>query len=179
MVVRAAPSRGRTVPSIETPGDASASNTLRPIGEARSSAVATYVSNTIGSLSLASTETHANGRRDREAHSASSVVFPQPGPADTSTSRGACPSSSELMSSLRDTVGLRCEGRSSLDSSRLNGGAEDGSAVVLGAWAPDSDAESREPRPDCRGLIGKLGVCLTEPGAKGNENWRQIVRSGR
>ena len=48
----AAPRRGTTVPSTETPGDASASNTLGSIGEIRSSATATYVSRTMGSLSF-------------------------------------------------------------------------------------------------------------------------------
>ena len=68
IVARAFPRRGTTVPSIEAPGDVSASNTLESSRETRSRAVATYVSRTIGSLSFASTETHANGRCDRAAH---------------------------------------------------------------------------------------------------------------
>ena len=68
IVVNATPRRGTTVPSTETPGDVSASNTPAGSGEIRSSAVATYVSRTIGSLSPASIDTQANGRSERSAH---------------------------------------------------------------------------------------------------------------
>ena len=68
IVARAAPRRGTTLPSTDTPGDASASNTLWSSRETRSSAAATYVSRTIGSLSRSSRSTHANGRFEVAAH---------------------------------------------------------------------------------------------------------------
>ena len=156
IVARATPRRGTTVPSIETPGDASASNTLGASGETRSSAVATYVSKTIGSLSFSSTETQANGRCDREAHSASSVVFPQPGPADRRTT-GIAPhsSSSKPISAVRGTVPSRPCGARSFDSNNSNAGAavvngrepaRDASTVELTAPAMTSlAAEARAP----------------------------------
>ena len=125
IVARAAPRRGTTVPSTETPGDASASNTPGSSGETRSSAAATYVSRTIGSLSFSSTDTHANGRCDREAHCASSVVFPQPGPADRKTTGIAREPSSKPISFSRGTVPPRPCGGSSFDSSSSNADVED------------------------------------------------------
>ena len=125
IVARAAPRRGTTVASTETPGDANASNTPGSSGETRSSAAATYVSRTIGSLSLMSTSTHANGRRDREAHCASSVVFPQPGPR-TGTPPGSRPSPPASRSGFREGPRrLDCAARS-FDSKSSNAGADGG-----------------------------------------------------
>ena len=90
--------------------------------------------------------THANGRCDREAHCASSVVFPQPGPADRNTTGTAADaSSSKPMSALRGTVPRDRCGARSFDSSSSNAGmrmadrrarACDGSAAASSSGGP-------------------------------------------
>ena len=74
-------------------------------------------------MSLSSTFTHANGRDDRAAHSASSVVFPQPGPADRNTTGTAVARSMTSISAWRDTAPPGPWGGSSFDSSNSNAGA--------------------------------------------------------
>ena len=57
-------------------GRSNASVTCAPSGSIRSSAAATCLSRTYGSLSRSSTDTHANGRASRAAHCERSVVLP-------------------------------------------------------------------------------------------------------
>ena len=66
--------------------------------------------------------THANGRGDRASHCASSVVFPQPGPAEMSTTGTSALLSTTSIRAARDTVPPDRCGRSSLDSSSPNAG---------------------------------------------------------
>ena len=64
------------VDQIDVAGDVSARETDSSSGSMRSSAAITCVSSTVASLSRSSTCTHANLRRSRPVHWASSVVFP-------------------------------------------------------------------------------------------------------
>jgi hypothetical protein len=57
-------------------GRSNASATSAPTGAFRSSAAATCLRRTYGSLSRSSTETQANGRASRAAHCERSVVLP-------------------------------------------------------------------------------------------------------
>src|SRR4029079_15145647 len=101
------------------------------------SAAGTYVTRTIGSLSFSSTDTHANGRCDCDAHSASSVVFPHPGPADTNTiGIESARSSTDRMSVPRGTVPSRRCGGLSFDSRSSNAGP--------GTVGPAGPAATRE-----------------------------------
>ena len=125
IAARAAPRRGTIVASTETPGEASASKTPGSSGEIRPSAAATYVSRTIGSLSLSSTSTHANDCvRPRGPLCQKGGLAPT-GPADRKTTGTAlAPSSSSSMSLARGTVPPRPCGGRSFDSISSNAGPD-------------------------------------------------------
>ena len=89
-------------------------------GRARSSAPSVWRQNRAGSLSPASSDSHATGRSRHRAQSASRTVLPYPAGAQTSASPGSSPSSSRSASRGRGTKPGREPGTCSLVASRTS-----------------------------------------------------------
>jgi hypothetical protein len=116
------PRRESTLPEVTPVGDAIASNTRGSILSMRSSATTTCPRKTTGSPSASSTDTHANGRRSRSAHSASRVVFPYPAGEVIETIEAVSDARRRSTSSLRRTIPDRIGGRKSFASVTSNTG---------------------------------------------------------
>src|SRR5262249_2555812 len=117
---KAVPSRGTTEPGTELAREASASNTRLPTGCTAFSACATWESRSFGSLSFASTDTHAKAWPLCSAHCDNSVVFPYPAGATTDTMGRESSRASRSISDERRMVPGRTKGRSSFAAARSN-----------------------------------------------------------
>ena len=102
-----------------------------PSRRARSSAATACRQNRAGSLSPASSDSHATGCLPCRAQSASRTVLPYPAGAQTSTSPRARPSSSRAVSRGRGTSSGRGPGRCSLVASKTSrSGAATGESTI-------------------------------------------------
>src|SRR6185437_216889 len=118
-------------------------------GRARSSAATAWCQNRAGSLSPASSDSHATGRSPRRAQSASRTVLPYPAGALARISPRARPSSSRAVSRGRSTWPGRGPGMCSLVASRTSGpGAVTGDSTItyLHALASPRPFESLQGR---------------------------------